>query len=158
MTRTSSSLLELFASPCSESLAGLGESPPWEPYAGLRWLDVPDRRLFTLHLDGRGSSVALSRMVTAIELGPGGDLLAVTRAGFGLLDPATGCVDEIVHVVHGETISTNDGAIESDGRCWAGSAEHDQTYRGVLLLRRQHRHHAVPTARHIEWPGLVGKR
>lgn len=132
MTRTAKPLLQLSASPCSEALSELGESPLWDPNAGLRWLDVPGRRLFTLDAEGRETSVALYQAVTAIELGPGRDLLAVTCTGFGWLDTATGAVDETVRVVDDDAISMNDGAIDPHGRCWAGSAVRDLSGRGAL--------------------------
>ncbi|MFC6867947.1 SMP-30/gluconolactonase/LRE family protein [Haloechinothrix salitolerans] len=114
-------------------MAELGESPLWVAGVGLRWLDVAGCRLFTLVLDGTETSVALSGAVTAIEPGPGAVLAAVTRSGFGTLDPATGRVEELVRTVHDETITMNDGAVDAGGALWAGSAVRDASGRGALF-------------------------
>lgn len=129
---STSSALQLMATPVTETVAELGESPLWDGDAGLRWLDVPGRRLFTLAPDGHESVIPLSDTVTAIELALGSDLLAVTSAGFGTLDPTTGRVDELVRVLHDDSISMNDGAIDAHGACWAGSAVRDGSQRGAL--------------------------
>lgn len=132
MTRSSYPANDFAAAPVGKAVAELGESPLWDSGRGLRWLDITGRHLFTLNLDSTESSVRLSRTVTAIALGPGDELLAVTGAGFGWLDPATGQVDEIVRVIDDESVSMNDGAIDARGRCWAGSAVRDQSRRGAL--------------------------
>ncbi len=129
---STSSALQLTAAPVSEAAAELGESPLWDSDVGLRWLDVPGRRLFTRTPDGSETVVALSTTVTAIELGAGSDLLAVTSTGFGTLDPTTGHVDELVRVLHDDSISMNDGAIDPAGAYWAGSAVRDGSQRGAL--------------------------
>ncbi|WP_236789839.1 SMP-30/gluconolactonase/LRE family protein [Amycolatopsis sp. GM8] len=115
----------------SAPAAELGESPLWTDGIGLRWLDVPGQRLHTLDLDGRHSCVALSTRVTAVELGPGAELLAVTTHGFAWLDPATGHAEQFASVVV-EPVSMNDGGIDPKGRCWAGSAVRDGSRRGAL--------------------------
>lgn len=112
--------------------ADLGESPLWEHATGLRWLDITDKRLLTLDPDGDLSVVDLPETVTAIELGPGTDLLAVTSTGFGWLEPNTGRIERIADVVDGEVVTMNDAAIDSAGRCWAGSAVRDDSWRGSL--------------------------
>lgn len=112
--------------------AQLGESPLWDAEVGLRWLDVEGRRLFTLGLDGRETSVALHSTVTAVELGPGQGLIAVTRTGFGWLNPENGLIHQVLNVISDETMTMNDGAIDAYGRCWAGSAARDGNWRGVL--------------------------
>lgn len=123
---------EVDASPVAETIAELGESPLWDSERGLQWLDVTGRRLLTLDPDGRQSSVCLSQTVTAIELGPCPLLLAVASTGFGILDPDTGQVDEIVRVFDGHSLSMNDSAIDARGRCWAGASMRDQGRRAAL--------------------------
>ncbi len=129
---STSSALRLTATPVTETVAELGESPLWDDDVGLRWLDVPGRRLFTRTPDSHESVVALSETVTAIEPGLGSDLIAVTSTGFGTLNPNTGHVDELVRVLHDDSISMNDGAIDANGVCWAGSAVRDGSQRGAL--------------------------
>lgn len=120
------------AVPVATVSAQLGESPLWDIEVGLRWLDVEGRRLFTLGLDNRVTSVALSSAVTAIELGLSGNLFAVTRTGVGWLNPATGVVDQTVNLVSDSATTMNDGAIDARGRCWAGSAVRDGSWCGAL--------------------------
>ncbi len=112
--------------------AELGESPLWQHDVGLRWLDIEGERMFTLRREGVFSAIELAVAVTAIELGPGANLVAVTRTGFGWLDPTTGQVERISDVVDGETVTMNDGAVDAAGRCWAGSAVLDDSWRGAL--------------------------
>jgi len=127
-----SATLRLTASPVNDTAAELGESPLWDGDAGLRWVDAAGRRLFTLAPDGTESVIGLSETVTAIEPGRSDVLLAVTQTGFGMLEPATGQVTERVRVLHDETVSMNDGAIDASGACWAGSAVRDGSLRGAL--------------------------
>lgn len=144
-----SSTLRLTASPVNDTAAELGESPLWDGEAGLRWLDVAGRRLFTRTPDGTESVVTLSEAVTAIEPGPGDTLLAVTRTGFGMLDAATGQVTERVRVLRDDSISMNDGAIDTRGVCWAGSAVRDGSQRGVL-----YRYDGTEVATHLTRLGM----
>lgn len=120
------------AVPVAAVRAELGESPLWDPAAGLRWLDVPGRRLHTLGRDGGETAVPLPATVTAVELGEGPELLAVTETGFGWLDPATGALTVIATAVDEPGLSMNDGGIDPRGRCWAGSAVRDGSRRGAL--------------------------
>lgn len=120
------------AAPTAVARAELGESPLWDSEGGLRWLDVPGRRLLTLDRQGRERSVALNAHATCIELGPGKDLFAVTPTGFAWVSHDSGRVNEIVAVLKGGTASMNDGAIDALGRCWAGSAVRDGSRRGNL--------------------------
>lgn len=117
--------------PVSTAVAELGESPLWTAGVGLRWLDVPGRRLHTLDPDGGHTCVDLSLHTTAVELGPGSDLLAVTTNGFGLFDPESGEIEQFAAIVE-EPVSMNDGGIDANGRCWAGSAVRDGSRRGAL--------------------------
>ncbi|GAB3009474.1 hypothetical protein GCM10017788_53570 [Amycolatopsis acidiphila] len=119
------------ASPVSTAKAELGESPLWAEGVGLRWLDVAGQRLHTLDPDGTHSCVGLSTRVTAVELGPGAELLAVTTNGFGWLDAESGRVEQFADVV-AAPVSMNDGGIDAKGRCWAGSAVRDGSRRGAL--------------------------
>src|SRR5262245_39106431 len=119
------------AQPVLDVVAELGESPLWSPATGLRWLDVPRRELHTLSPAGMHDVVPLSTRVTAVEHGPDRSLLAVTATGFGLLDPQSGVVAEFAHVVDAP-VSMNDGAIDPQGRAWAGSAVRDDSRGGAL--------------------------
>lgn len=132
MSRASSTDLIVNANPVSETVAELGESPLWHSEVGLRWLDITGRRLFTLDLDGGETSISLSNTATAIELGPQQNLLAVTSAGFGWLDTDSGRIDQALSVISHDAVTMNDGAIDACGRCWAGSAVRDDSWRGAL--------------------------
>jgi sugar lactone lactonase YvrE len=112
----------------------LGESPLWDEASGLHWLDLTGRRLCTMDRLGTTRSVALSRGVTAIELGSAADALcAVTASGFGRLDPRTGEVTEEVTVALGPGMTMNDAAVDARGRCWAGAATRDGARRSPLF-------------------------
>jgi sugar lactone lactonase YvrE len=118
----------------SDVKVALGESPLWDEAAGLHWLDLAGRRLYTMDRLGGTRSVALSRGVTAIELGSGDDALcAVTTSGFGRLDPRTGEATEEVTVPLGPGMAMNDGAVDARGRCWAGAATRDGEQRSSLF-------------------------
>lgn len=132
MSRMSPAPLTVTASPACPVAAELGESPLWIDEVGLRWLDVRGRRLLTLDLDGAVRDMELSMTTTAVERGPDRDLLAVTSAGFGWLDPSTGNVDEFVRVIGDGAASMNDCGIDPWGRAWAGSAVRDGSLRGAL--------------------------
>jgi sugar lactone lactonase YvrE len=122
----------------SDATAVLGESPLWDDAAGLRWLDITGKQLYTMDRSARIRRIALTRRVTAIQLGPGAGLLAVTTRGFGVLDPRTGVVAHHVTVPVDADATMNDAAIDAHGRCWAGSATHDGQRRSTLfrLVRR----------------------
>lgn len=122
----------LRASQISAAVAELGESPLWDREIGLRWLDIPGRRFFTLGLDGSETTVELSATATAVELGPDRQLLAVTSTGFGWLDPESGHVDEALTVIRDDAVTMNDAGIDPRGRCWAGSAGRDGGQRGAM--------------------------
>lgn len=116
----------------SEAVAELGESPLWDSAVGLRWLDISGQRMFTLDLEGRETTISLSTATTAIELSATEDLFAVTRTGFGRLDADSGRIEQALTVITDDGITMNDGAIDACGRCWAGSAVQDDSWRGIL--------------------------
>lgn len=129
--------------------AELGESPLWDSAVGLRWLDIQGRRLLTMTPDGQTASVILSTTVTAVELGPGQELLAVISTGFGWLNPNTGRIDEVLSLVDGGAVTMNDGAIDERGRCWAGSAVRDESWRAALYCLDGDR-----VTRHVDHLGM----
>lgn len=147
---------ELFhATPVAAVVAELGESPVWDEEAGLRWLDVTGKQLLTLEPDGIVTAVSLEETVTAVELGSGRDLMAVTSNGFGSMDPETGKIHSIVKVLHCHCVTMNDGAIDPQGRYWAGSAVRDGTRRGALYcLEGNHlttQIHQIGMSNGIDW-------
>jgi sugar lactone lactonase YvrE len=147
--------LALRAEPVAGARAELGESPLWDAEVGLRWVDVPGRRLLTLGHDGGESAAELPRVVTAVERGPGGDLLAVTATGFAMLDPVSGRVDPIAEALDDGRSAMNDGGIDPRGRAWAGSAVRDVTATGALfrLAGRQVTEHipGIGMSNGIDW-------
>lgn len=126
------------ARPATLARAELGESPLWDAAEGLRWVDVPGRALHTVDLGGHESVVALPETVTAVELTTGGHLLAVTVTGFALLDQDTGVLTPVATAVRESGVSMNDAAIDPSGRCWAGSAVRDGSFRGALHRLDEH--------------------
>lgn len=124
------------AVPVSTIQALEGESPLWDESIGLRWLDTIGSQMFTLNGNGETTSLPLSTRATAIALGLGRRLLAITSSGFGWLDPGTGAIEQRVVALSDETVSMNDGVVDARGRCWAGSAGKDRPCRsqkGVLF-------------------------
>ena len=119
------------ATAMSDHRAELGESPLWDGRT-LRWIDITGKKLFSCVSDGRITTTDLSTTVTAIALGPGERLLAVTRRGIGWLDAASGNVQESLQVLSDDTMTMNDGAVDVWGRYWVGSATLDGTDRGAL--------------------------
>lgn len=110
----------------------LGESPLWAPGRGLYWLDVLGQQLCQLAGDVVRVTT-LNLQVSAVELGPAEALLAVVpEHGFGRLDAASGVVDALVAAPLVGSARMNDGAIDPLGRCWAGSATHDDSRVGQL--------------------------
>ncbi|OLF07403.1 hypothetical protein BLA60_27985 [Actinophytocola xinjiangensis] len=122
----------------SVARAELGESPLWDTGVGLRWLDVPGRALHTIGLDGGESVVALPETVSAVEPTTGATLLAVTATGFALLDPDTGALTPFAAAVSQDGVAMNDAAVDPSGRCWAGSAVRDDSFRGALYRLDEH--------------------
>lgn len=154
MSGDSSNVVLIQATPVVEIIAELGESPLWDCEVGLRWVDVIGQQLLTLGLDGQQTAVALPKTITAVELGQGKDLLAVTSTGFALLDPDTGRLVQEVSLVNSErasvnAVSMNDAGIDACGRAWAGSAVRDQSRRGALYSLEGKR-----VTRHIERIGM----
>ncbi|MGW4592889.1 SMP-30/gluconolactonase/LRE family protein [Amycolatopsis thermoflava] len=111
----------------------LGESPLWDPSGVLYWVDIPGLRLHNVTPSGSVVSLGLDVRVSAVELGPGDDLLAVTERGLAWLDPRSGRTSPVVELPLEPGARMNDAAIDPRGRCWAGSATHDHRRIGSLF-------------------------
>lgn len=113
----------LTVEPVCDVVSELGEGPRWDPErCVLAWLDVPQRLMHRIDLEGAVTSTSLSARVSAIGLCISGcRYVAATEFGFGLIDPATGCVQPIARVEEGERARMNDGGVDPAGRFFAGS-------------------------------------
>ncbi|GAB3576618.1 SMP-30/gluconolactonase/LRE family protein [Amycolatopsis endophytica] len=117
----------------TSAVSELGESPLWDPAGVLYWVDIPGQRLHSVTPSGSGVSVELDARVSAVELGTGDELLAVTERGLARLDPRSGRTTPIIELPLEPGARMNDAAIDPRGRCWAGSATHDDSRIGALF-------------------------
>lgn len=102
----------------------IGESPVWMAgESALYWVDIGQSRLHRL-CDETHESFALPETVSAIAPAAAGGFVAAARRGFARLEFNAG---EIRHAAlaplpaAGPDIRMNDGALDRQGRFWAGS-------------------------------------
>ncbi|MCD7059883.1 SMP-30/gluconolactonase/LRE family protein [Pelagibacterium xiamenense] len=118
--------------------ASLGESPVWVASEdALYWVDIPEARLHRLK-DGQHTAFLCGGRVSAIAPAQAGGFVAATEAGFSLLevDGETLVETSLAAVLDGvPDMRMNDGALDRDGRFWAGSLAEPvdpETPRGAL--------------------------
>ncbi len=112
--------------PIAETADILGESPIWD--AGrkcLWWIDIIGGLLHRFDQeDARLHTTPLSQPCGSIGLRKGGGLVAASWPGFGLIDPDTGGVTELVNILGTrDAVRFNDGRVGPDGRFWAGTVQ-----------------------------------
>jgi sugar lactone lactonase YvrE len=105
----------------------LGECPLWdEREAMLWWVDA--RFPAVKRLDpatGAVMMLVLPEIVGSIALREGGGMLAATKSGIHLLDPASGALEKKVDPeTHLPDNRFNDGRCDRAGRFWAGTMSH----------------------------------
>jgi sugar lactone lactonase YvrE len=102
----------------------LGECPIWDERAcRLWWVDSRAPAVRSSALDG-GSvhAMALPEPVGSIAFRESGGLLAATKSGIHLLDPASGSLERIANPeAHLPENRFNDGRCDRQGRFWAGT-------------------------------------
>ncbi|MCL2317163.1 MAG: SMP-30/gluconolactonase/LRE family protein [Actinomycetia bacterium] len=107
----------------------LGEGPWWhEAQQRLYWVDITGRRVRAANLDGTGAQ----EWATPSEVGfvvpdEAGRLVCGLRGGLGVLDPATGALQQGVVVEHRSDHRLNDGKTDRAGRLWFGSMHDPET-------------------------------
>ncbi|OTB03837.1 hypothetical protein M426DRAFT_59591 [Hypoxylon sp. CI-4A] len=120
------------------SQSGLGESPLYRASDNtFFFVDIKNSLVHTVPLAGSWSekhTVQLEEPITRLDLVEGKPevLAAQTKLGFALLDPTKGRLDHITSVNHVEDeslngkVRMNDGAIDAQGRWWAGTMALDE--------------------------------
>ncbi|KAF9882913.1 hypothetical protein FE257_004894 [Aspergillus nanangensis] len=128
--------------PWVQMRCGLGEGPSYNPDTNeVRWLDVTARKIH--FADAAVGPSSLRTITTEHIIGVAADidgvpnkLLAAAKEGFASIDRETGQMEWIarIHEVDGEetvrTMRMNDGAVDSQGRLWAGSIQDMQVVPG----------------------------
>jgi sugar lactone lactonase YvrE len=102
----------------------LGEGPLWHAEEGvLYWVEMEDRKVFRFDpATGHYESFAVEPAITALAARTSGGFLAAVTTGFAFWDIAT---QELILVGNPEaeipTNRFNDGAVDCQGRFWAGT-------------------------------------
>lgn len=102
----------------------LGECPLWdEREAALWWVDSREPAVKRFDpASGAVTMLALPEVVGSIAFREGGGMLAATKRGLHLLDPATGALEAKVNPEPERPDNRfNDGRCDRAGRFWAGS-------------------------------------
>jgi sugar lactone lactonase YvrE len=105
----------------------LGECPLWDELAAMLWW-VDARWPAVKRLDpatGAVMMLVLPEIVGSIALRESGGMLAATKSGIHLLDPASGALEaKIDPEPHLPDNRFNDGRCDRAGRFWAGTMSH----------------------------------
>lgn len=129
-----------------EAKATIGEGPVWDDVSGeLVWVDIPVRSVHRLDpSSGRDAAIDVGSPVGAAAPREGGGLVLALEAGFAVT-PGAGSQVELVAPVGADdpTIRFNDGAVDPDGRFWAGTMAYDETPGAGALYRLDAAHRAA---------------
>ncbi|MEN4042268.1 MAG: SMP-30/gluconolactonase/LRE family protein [Anaerolineaceae bacterium] len=108
----------------------LGECPLWDPRNNcLYWVDI-ERNLFYRYHPGSGAVVenTLELPIYALGLDARHGLVAGSQAGFVFYDAIANSIEHIAEVIVGEPERRfNDGAVDRQGRFWAGTLDRQRT-------------------------------
>jgi sugar lactone lactonase YvrE len=118
-------------------LAGneLGEGPLWHAGEGaLYWVDIYGEAFHRLHVEsGRHERFEVGVQVGVLAFRSGGGLLMATQNGFAFWDESAGKLDHFADPEADKPQSRfNDGAVDRNGRFWAGTmgdGAHNALYR-----------------------------
>ena len=102
----------------------LGEGPLWSPAEqALYWVDIRQHHVYRFWpATGRHERFDVGVPVTVLGLRAAGGMVAGTAKGFAFWDPATGGLDVIADPEAGRPdVMFNDGAVDPQGRFWAGT-------------------------------------
>ena len=102
----------------------LGESPVWSPDDNrLWWVDIAGQAIRRLDLgDGGRASFAMPFQPGALALGADGAPVVAGGTGWSQVDPVTGALSPIAAVEGAPAgVRMNDGAVDLQGRYWAGT-------------------------------------
>ncbi len=102
----------------------LGEGPVWSPdEQALYWVDIQNRLIYRYYPDtGKHEAFEVGVRVTVLAPRASGGFVVGTDKGFAFWDPQTQELDFIVNPEADRPhIRFNDGAVDSQGRFWAGT-------------------------------------
>jgi sugar lactone lactonase YvrE len=102
----------------------LGESPVWSPDDNrIWWVDIAGGAIRRLDLsDGSLASFAMPFPPGALALAPDGAPVVAGGTGWSRIDPDTGRPSPIAEIAGApEGMRMNDGAVDLQGRFWAGT-------------------------------------
>ncbi len=108
----------------------LGEGPIWSvAEQALYWVDIEGRRVHRLDpASGEHEVFSPGPQFTALGLRASGGMVAATGDGFAFWDPRAGTVRSIVNPEPGKPDARfNDGAVDRQGRFWAGTMSQSPT-------------------------------
>jgi sugar lactone lactonase YvrE len=127
----------LTADPLELPGAHHGEGPVWDAAAErLLWVDLVEGLVLAWSPDGRGlDEHRLGREVGAVAPRSGGGLVAAVREGFATLDGDGRERVVAAPLADSPDLRMNDGAVDPQGRFWAGSMAYDSR-RGAGALYR----------------------
>ena len=106
----------------------LGEGPMWSPEEqALYWVDIVNHRIHRLYPGtGKHESFDVGLPVAVLALRASGGLVTATANGFALWDPQTRALEFITNPEADRPQNRfNDGAVDSQGRFWAGTMNGD---------------------------------
>jgi sugar lactone lactonase YvrE len=115
----------------------LGEGPVWSVREqALYWVDIEGRRVHRLEpASGAHEVFAPGPQFTALGFRASGGLVAATGDGFALWDPRAGAVQFIANPEPGKPGARfNDGAVDRQGRFWAGTMTTDDASSSLYRL------------------------
>ena len=107
----------------------LGEGPMWSPEEqALYWVDIVNHRIHRLYPGtGKHESFDAGLPVAVLALRASGGLVTATANGFAFWDPQTRALDFITNPETDRPQNRfNDGAVDSQGRFWAGTMNGDE--------------------------------
>lgn len=115
----------------------LGEGPVWDEAAGrLLWLDIPGRVLHTWEAStGTHQRTPLDRTVSFANPTVGGGLVTAGDRWVHLTDPDGSQLRALAELPIAEDASTNDGAVDPQGRLWVGATNAGRDPDVGVLLR-----------------------
>ena len=102
----------------------LGEGPLWHPQEGcLYWVDIEAKRYHRLNTaTNKHEIVDVGEVLGVLAFRSRGGLVVATEHGFSLFDPQTGKLTRIGDPEEDKPDTRfNDGAVDRQGRFWAGT-------------------------------------
>lgn len=128
---------DLSAEVLVDDVSDLGEGPVWDADRNrLIWLDIPGQRLMTWHAaDGHVSGHVLPRRITYVNPTTTGALVIAGDRQVGLADADGGGEKLLTDLPVADDASTNDGAVDPQGRLWIGATNAARDPAVGMLLR-----------------------